>query len=469
MIRQGGDIVEMSHEQKMGTMPIKKLLFQLAVPTITAQVINALYNIVDRVYIGHIAEVGGTALTALGVCFPLITLVSATSMLISAGGAARAAISMGRGDNDNAEKILGNAVSALLIISATLFVIFFCFKRQLLYLFGASDVTYPYAQSYFSIYLLGTAFVQLSLGLNTFITTQGFTKISMKTVLIGAVTNIILDPIFIFGLKMGVAGAALATILSQALSAVWVVAFLTGKKSILRIRVKNMKIDPKILMPCAALGFAPFIMQSTESLIMLCFNNSLLKYGSDVAVGTMTVLSSVMQMVMLPLSGLTQGAQPIISYNYGARNAGRVREAFRLLLKCCLIYSASTWALCMLFPGQIGALFTNSEQIISMVRWALRVYMGGVVIFGAQIACQQTFVALGNAKTSAFLAVFRKIIVLIPLIFLIPMLFPADQKVFAVWLAEPIADVAAVCVTTTMFRRQFRTAMAQLETPPSTL
>ena len=455
----------MTQEQKMGTMPVKKLLFELAVPTITAQLINALYNIVDRVYIGHIPGVGGTALTALGVCFPLITLVSATSVLISAGGAARAAISMGRGDNDSAEKILGNAVSALLLISATLFVIFFCFKKQLLYLFGASDVTYAYASSYFGIYLLGTAFVQLSLGLNSFITTQGFTKISMKTVMIGAITNIILDPILIFGLDMGVAGAALATILSQALSATWVVVFLTGKKTILRIRVKNMKIDPKILAPCVALGFAPFVMQSTESLIMLCFNNSLLKYGGDVAVGTMTVLASAMQMVMMPLSGLTQGSQPIVSYNYGARNAQRVREAFGLLLRCCLTYSVCVWTVCMIFPGQIGALFTSDPEIISTVRWALRVYMGGVIIFGAQIACQQTFVALGNAKTSAFLAIFRKIIVLIPLIFLIPMLFPPEQKVFAVWLAEPIADVAAVCVTTTMFRKQFRSAMAQLEVP----
>lgn len=453
----------MNQEQKMGTMPIKKLLFQLAVPTITAQVINALYNIVDRVYIGHIPEIGGTALTALGVCFPLITLVSATSMLISAGGAAKAAISMGRGDNDHAEKILGNAVSALLLMSVFLFGIFFCFQKTLLYWFGASDATYPYARAYFSIYLVGTVFVQLSLGLNTFITTQGFTTTSMKTVLIGAVTNIILDPIFIFVFHMGVAGAALATILSQALSAIWVVAFLMGKKSILRIRLKHMKIDWKVLLPCAALGFSPFVMQATESLIMLCFNNSLLKYGSDVAVGTMTVLSSAMQMVMMPLSGLTQGAQPIISYNYGAGNARRVKDAFSLLLKCCLIYSSVTWAVCMIFPGQIGALFTNNQEIITMVRWALRVYMGGVIIFGAQIACQQTFVALGNAKTSAFLAIFRKIIVLIPLIFLLPLLFSQDQKVFAVWLSEPIADVAAVCVTAAMFHRQFRAAMDQLE------
>lgn len=457
--------MEMSQEEKMGVMPVKKLLFQLAVPTITAQVINALYNIVDRVYIGHIPEVGGTALTALGVCFPLITLVSATSMLISAGGAARAAISMGSGDNEKAQRILGNAVSALLLISVTLFVIFFCFKKRLLYLFGASDVTYPYAESYFSIYLLGTAFVQLSLGLNTFITTQGFTKISMKTVLIGAVTNLILDPIFIFGLHMGVAGAALATILSQALSAIWVMVFLTGKKTLLRIRIRNMKIDRNILLPCMALGFAPFIMQSTESLIMLCFNNSLLKYGSDVAVGTMTVLASVMQMVMLPLSGLTQGAQPIISYNYGAKSAERVKEAFYLLLKCCLAYSVTVWTICMLIPSRIGALFTNNKEIIEMVSWALRLYMGGVIIFGAQIACQQTFVALGNAKVSAFLAVFRKIILLIPLILVLPMLFSPARKVFAVWLAEPIADVIAVCVTTTMFRRQFRDAMAKLKMP----
>ena len=453
----------MTHEERMGSMPIKKLLLQLSVPTITAQLINALYNIVDRVYIGHIEGVGGTALTSLGVCFPLLMLISATSVLISAGGAARAAISMGRGDHDNAEKILGNATSALLLISAVLFVIFFFFKEQLLYLFGASDVTYPFASSYFSIYLFGTPFVQISLGLNTFITTQGFTNVSMKTVMIGAIINIILDPIFIFFFDMGVSGAALATIISQGISALWVLKFLSGNKTILKIRKKHLKIDPKVLAPCMALGFAPFIMQSTESLIMLCFNNSLLKYGGDVAVGAMTVLSSAMQMVMMPLQGLTQGAQPIISYNFGARNADRVRDAFKLLLKCCLTYSACAWALCMVFPRQIGGVFTDNQAIIDVVSWALRVYMGGTIIFGAQIACQQTFVALGNAKTSAFLAIFRKIIVLVPLIFILPPLFLAEGKVFAVWLAEPVADVLAVTMTTTLFRKQFKESMAQLE------
>ncbi|MBO5666894.1 MAG: polysaccharide biosynthesis C-terminal domain-containing protein, partial [Firmicutes bacterium] len=310
----------------------------------------------------------------------------------------------------------------------------------------------------------GTAFVQISLGLNTFITTQGFTSVSMKTVLIGAICNIILDPIFIFGLDMGVAGAALATILSQGISALWVLRFLTGKKTILKIRKNHLKIDPKVLIPCLALGFAPFIMQSTESLIMLCFNNSLLKYGGDVAVGAMTVLSSAMQMVMMPLQGLTQGAQPIMSYNFGARKADRVKGTFRFLLTCCLVYSAVAWMLCMSFPRQIGGIFTDNQAIIDVVGWALRVYMGGTIIFGAQIACQQTFVALGNAKTSAFLAIFRKIIVLVPLIFLLPPLFPAEAKTFAVWLAEPIADVAAVTMTTTLFRRQFRRAMEQLET-----
>jgi len=454
----------LTHEERMGSMPIKKLLIQLSIPTITAQLINALYNIVDRVYIGHIEGVGGTALTSLGVCFPIIMLISATSVLISAGGAARAAISMGRGDKESAEKILGNATSALLLISATLFVIFLFGREPLLYLFGASDVTYPYANSYFSIYLFGTAFVQISLGLNSFITTQGFTSISMKTVLIGAISNIILDPIFIFAFDMGVAGAALATIISQGISALWVLKFLTGTKTILKIRIKNLKINPKILMPCVALGFAPFVMQSTESLIMLCFNNSLLKYGGDVAVGAMTVLSSAMQMVMMPLQGLTQGAQPILSYNFGARKADRVREAFKFLLTCCLVYSAVAWTVCMMVPRFIGGVFTDNAAIIDVVGWALRVYMGGTIIFGAQIACQQTFVALGNAKTSAFLAIFRKIIVLVPLIFILPPFFPAEAKTFAVWLAEPIADVAAVTMTTTLFRRQFKTAMEQLET-----
>lgn len=453
----------MTHEERMGSMPIKKLLIQLSIPTITAQLINALYNIVDRVYIGHIEGVGGTALTSLGVCFPILMLISATSVLISAGGAARAAISMGRGDKTSAEKILGNATAALLLISAALFLIFLFWREPLLYLFGASDVTYPYADSYFSIYLFGTAFVQISLGLNTFITAQGFTGISMKTVLIGAICNIILDPIFIFGLDMGVAGAALATILSQGISALWVMKFLTGEKTILKIRRKNLRIDSKVLMPCVALGFAPFIMQSTESLIMLCFNNSLLKYGGDVAVGAMTVLSSAMQMVMMPLQGLTQGAQPILSYNYGARKADRVKATFKFLLTCCLVYSAVAWMVCMMIPRTIGSVFTDSEAIIDVVGWALRVYMGGTIIFGAQIACQQTFVSLGNAKTSAFLAIFRKIIVLVPLIFLLPPFFPAEAKTFAVWLAEPVADVAAVTMTTTLFRRYFKKTMEQME------
>ncbi len=459
--REAVSEMSMTQEEKMGNMPIRPLLFQLAVPTITAQLINALYNIVDRVYIGHIPGVGGTALTSLGVCFPLIIIISAFSMLISAGGAARAAIFMGRGDRSTAERILGNATSALLIISMVLSVCFFFGRQPLLYLFGASAATYEYAQSYFRIYLIGTVFVQLSMGLNPFITTQGFTKISMKTVLIGAIINIILDPIFIFGLGMGVAGAALATILSQAVSAIWVVRFLTGKTTLLRIRAKNMKIEGTLLGPCVALGFAPFVMQATESLIILCFNGSLLKYGGDIAVGTMTVLSSVMQFAMMPLSGLTQGAQPILSYNFGAKNAQRVRQTFRLLLKCCLTYSVCMWSVCMVAPALIGKAFTSDQEIIFMVEWALRVYMGGMVIFGVQIACQQTFVALGNAKTSAFLAILRKIILLIPLIFLFPQFFPVQKKVFAVFLAEPVTDLIAVSVTATLFRRQFRSALEQ--------
>ena len=413
--------LKMSQEVDLGKEPVGHLLFILAVPAITSQVVNALYNMVDRMYIGHIPEVGSAALTGVGVCFPIIMIISAFAYLFGMGGAPRASIFMGKKDNDTAEKILGNCTTSLMIIAVLLTVLVLIFQEPLLYLFGASENTIGYAMDYMTIYAIGTIFVQLTLGLNAFISAQGFSKISMLTVVIGAVTNIVLDPIFIFGLNMGVQGAAVATVMSQALSAIWAFWFLSGKNTILKLKRENLKINFHILLPCIALGVAPFAMQATESVLVLCFNSSLLKYGGDLAVGAMTILSSVMQFAMLPLQGLTQGGQPIISYNYGAKQGGRVQKAFKLQTISCFSYSSILWLLIMIFPSLFVAIFTSDPQLTEITIWALRIYMAGVLLMGIQISCQQTFIAFGNSKKSAFLAVFRKILVLIPLIYILPM------------------------------------------------
>lgn len=443
-----------SREVNLGTEPVGRLLMTLAVPAITSQVVNALYNMVDRMYIGHIPKVGAEALTGVGVCFPILMIISAFAALMGIGGAPRAGIFMGRKDMNTAEKILGNCFSALILTGVLLTVIVLLFKEPLLYLFGASESTIGYGLQYITIYALGTVFVQLTLGMNAFISAQGFSKVSMMTVIIGAVINIILDPVFIFGLHMGVRGAGVATVLSQAVSAVWAVKFLTGKNTGLKLQKKNLKISKSILLPCIALGVGPFVMMSTESLIALCFNSSLLKYGGDMAVGAMTILTSVMQFAMMPLQGITQGGQPIISFNYGAKNTDRVKRAFKLQTVFCVSYTAVIWILVELFPSVFAGIFTGNAELIELSRWALRIYMSSVVLMGAQVSCQQTFIAFGNAKMSAFLAVFRKIIVLIPLIYILPM-FIAD-KVFAVFLAEPIADIIAVSTTVIMFYREFK-------------
>ena len=448
----------------LGSGNVRKLLFSLALPTITSQIVNMLYNLVDRIYIGHMqpAEtVGKLALTGVGVCLPIILVISAFAALIAMGGAPKASISEGRGDLKAAEHIMGNSFSLLVLASVILTAVFQLFAEPLLLTFGASENTIGYALDYLRIYTLGTIFVQMTLGMNAYITAQGFTTVSMKTVLIGAILNTLLDPIFIFVLGLGVRGAALATILSQAVSAVWVLRFLTGPRTKWRLRRENLKPVPSVFLPCLALGLAPFIMQSTESLISVCFNSSLLKYGSDIAVCAMTVLISIMQLAMMPLQGLTQGAQPIISYNYGARNAQRVRDAFRCLLISCVTYSMTLWALVQFFPRLFALLFSSAPELVSYAAWALRIYMAATGIFGVQIACQQTFIALGNAKTSLFLAILRKIILLIPLIYILPHFF--TNKVSAVFLAEPVADFLAVCTTAAMFAVQFKKSMAELE------
>ena len=453
----------------LGTGNVRKLLFSLAVPTITSQIVNMLYNLVDRIYIGHMTPtdtVGRLALTGVGVCLPVIMVISAFAALLAMGGAPRASIWEGRGDRSISQRIMGNALTMLVSAAMILTVLLLLFAEPLLLAFGASENTISYALDYMRIYALGTVFVQVTLGMNAFITAQGFTSVSMKTVVIGAVLNTVLDPILIFGLGMGVRGAALATILSQAVSAAWVLRFLTGPVTRWRLRPEDLRLQGKTVLPCLALGLSPFIMQSTESLIAICFNSSLLKYGGDMAVGAMTVLTSMMQFAMMPLHGLTQGAQPITSYNYGAKNSARVRAAFRVLLKTCVIYSMGLWILVQLFPRAFILIFNSDANLVDYASWALRIYMGATGIFGIQVACQQTFIALGNAKTSLFLAVLRKIILLIPLIYLLPHFF-AD-KTFAVFLAEPAADFLAVCATSAMFAVQFRSAMKALESPGKT-
>jgi putative MATE family efflux protein len=442
-------------EANLGEDRIGGLLFKLALPAILAQVINLLYNLVDRMYIGHIAEVGSVALTGLGVTMPFIMCVSAFAALVSMGGAPRASIMMGRGNKEEAERILGNCTSMLVLVAVIVTVVSQIWGQDILLLFGASESTLPYAWAYMQIYSLGTIFVQLALGLNAFINAQGFARTGMLTVVIGAVCNIILDPIFIFGLHMGVRGAALATILSQGVSSVWIVRFLLGKETTLRIRKGNLKIRPKTVGPCIALGVAPFIMQFTESVLNICFNTSLLKYGGDVAVGAMTILSSVMQMSMLPIQGLTQGAQPIIGFNYGAKKMDRVKKTFRLLLVSCVAFTAVIWLICMILPQAFILIFTDQAELIAFTKWAIRIYMAVSVIFGVQISCQQTFIALGNAKTSVFLALLRKVILLIPLIYILPAFM--EDKLMAVFLAEPVADVIAVTTTSILFYRTYRT------------
>lgn len=441
-------------EANLGEDRIGGLLFKLALPAILAQVINLLYNLVDRMYIGHIAKVGSVALTGLGVTMPFIMCVSAFAALVSMGGAPRASIMMGRGNREEAERILGNCTSMLVIVAVIVTAVSQIWGTDILMLFGASESTLPYAWAYMQIYSIGTIFVQLALGLNAFINAQGFAKIGMLTVVIGAVCNIVLDPIFIFGLHMGVRGAALATIISQGISCVWIIRFLLGRQTTLRIRKENLRIRPKTVGPCIALGVAPFIMQFTESVLNICFNTSLLKYGGDVAVGAMTILSSVMQMSMLPIQGLTQGAQPIIGFNYGAKKMDRVKKTFRLLFLSCVTFTVVIWLICMLLPQAFILIFTDQAELIAFTKWAMRIYMAVSLIFGVQISCQQTFIALGNAKTSVFLALLRKVLLLIPLIYILPAFM--EDKLMAVFLAEPVADVIAVTTTSILFYRTYR-------------
>ncbi len=440
--------------------PIGKLLFKLSIPTVVAQLINMLYNIVDRIYIGHMPGDGSMALTGVGVCMPLIMLVAAFAALVSSGGAPRASIFMGEKNTESAEKTLGNCFSLQIVVSVILTAVLLIWNRDLLLAFGASENTIGYAIDYMSIYALGTLFVQMTLGMNTFITAQGFTTISMVSVIIGAVCNIVLDPIFIFGFDMGVKGAALATIISQMLSCIWIISFLCGKRTQLKIKKENLKLRTDIILPCIALGTAAFVMQSSESVISVCFNSSLLKYGGDIAVGAMTIMTSVMQFAMLPLQGIAQGAQPITSYNFGAKNAGRVKKTFRLLLITCLTYSIALWAAVMIAPQVFVKIFTSDSTLAQFAAPMLRIYLGGLGLFGIQIACQMTFTSLGKAANSIVVAVVRKFVLLLPLIYIMPSLL-AD-KTQAVYMAEPVADIIAVTFTAILFTFQFKKALKEI-------
>ena len=439
--------MEQTKEQKLGTMPLPRLMASLAIPSVIAQLINVLYNIIDRMYIGHIPGSGPVALTGVGLTFPIITLISAFSAFIGAGGAPLASISLGKGDRNRAEKILGNGVSVLLIFSASLTVLFMLFRRPLLYMFGASDQTIHYGVDYITIYLVGTVFVQLALGLNMFITSQGQARTAMLSVLIGAIINIILDPVFIFALHMNVQGAALATVISQAVSATWVVHFLSSEKSAIQIRRKNMVPDLSIIKSIMALGISPFIMQATESAISIVLNRGLSMYGGDLYVGSMTILQSVMQLIFIPVQGFTQGVQPIISYNFGARKFDRVKKTYRMTI--CFTFAVATF-LCILtlfFPGLFAGIFTTDQELFALVKKVMPIFMAGIAVFGIQMGCQTTFMGLGQAKISLFIALLRKVILLIPLALILPKFF----GVMGIYYAEPISDITAATTATIIF------------------
>ncbi len=442
----------------MATMPVGKLIWKLAIPTITAQLINALYNIVDRIYLGHIPGNGALILTGVGLCYPIITLISAFASLVGAGGAPLASIALGSKDDKKAEKIVNNSFSMLIIISVILTVFFFAFKTPLLYAFGASENTIGYANEYLSIYLIGTIFVQLCLGMNPYITAQGYSTFAMITVLIGAVLNIVLDPIFIFVFSMGAKGAALATIISQAVSAIWVLAFFKGKKTLLRIRTKAMKINWKTISPVLALGASPFIMQATEAAISIVFNSTLQKTGGDMAVGTMTIITSIMTFFFLPLQGFSQGAQPVISYNFGAHNDKRVKDSFKVLLGVCLSFAILFFTVVEVVPGFIIGLLTSDENLINFAIPYARIYFAGIAIFGMQMACQQAFVGLGQAKISMFLALLRKVFLLIPLVLI---LSRTSLGVTGVFLAEPISDIVSALTAIILFLLNFNKILAK--------
>jgi putative MATE family efflux protein len=438
----------------LGTLPIPKLILKMAPPAIVAQLVNLLYNIVDRIYIGHIPQNGKDALTGVGLCTPVLMFVTAFAMLASAGGAPRSAIAMGQGNKEEAERILGNCFSLLLLFAVGLTVALIAFAEPLLQLFGASVNTLPFALEYMRIYCCGSVFVLLTMGMNPFLSSQGFSTFAMLTTILGAATNIVLDPIFIFGFDMGVAGAAYATVISQAVSALFVLWFLTkGKRSILRLRLTTMKLRWSVVGPVLALGVSAFVMVATESILSVSFNSSLSRFGGDLSVGAMTIITSCSQLISMPTQGLVQGCLPIISYNYGARNTDRVKQCFKTILLIAAGYTVLFWGATMLMPQVFVRIFNSDADLVSHTTWAMRIYMAGIFSLGFQLTCQQTFVSLGQAKVSLLLACLRKLILLIPLIFILPVFL--ENRVLAVFLAEPVSDIIAAAVTVTVFFTRF--------------
>ena len=438
----------------LAVMPVPKAFIKLALPAVAAQLINILYNLVDKMFIGHIPGVGKQALAGVGVTAPVILAISAFAALVSMGGAPKASIFMGKGDNEQAEKVMGSCTWMLIVLSVVLTAFMLIFGKMILQLFGASDDTISYATDYMNIYCLGTLFTQLTLGLNAFITAQGKTLISMCNVAVGAVTNIVLDAILINGLGMGVKGAALATVIAQGVSTCFVVHYLINPKSQLKLRLKNIRFEKELLLPCILLGTSPALMQLTENMVAISFNTSLQKYGGDMAVASMSILTSIMQFVMLLLPGLVQGAQPLLSYNLGAQNVLRVKKTFRLLLICCVSGSFLIWLVCMIIPENVASIFTNDMALITYTEKSMRIYLAMLLIYGIQVACQYSFVALDQAKRAIFLTIWRKIILLIPLIFILPHILSGSAM--GVFLAEPIADTIAVCTTAPMFWNYYR-------------
>lgn len=434
----------MRNDEKLGTAPLGRLMLSLALPTVLAQLINVLYNVVDRIYIGHMQGDGNLALTGVGVTLPIITLIAAFSAFAGAGGAPLAAIELGKKDERKASLIMGNSAWLLVFFSIVLTIGFLIFKVPILYAFGASSKTIAYANEYITIYLLGTIFVQLALGLNAFISGQGAAKAAMLSVLIGAVINIVLDPIFIFALHLGVRGAALATVISQFVSAVWVVSFLKSKRSVLYLKL--VRPDKSLILKIAALGIAPFVMQSTESLVTITFNTGLQRYGGDLYVGSMSILMSIMQLIVIPVNGITQGVQPIVSYNYGAGNRLRVKETVIRLVSVCLLGTLILAGIAIFCPSIYASMFTNDAELVALTCRIMPIFFLGIAIFGIQAACQSTFLALGQAKVSLFIATLRKIILLIPL----ALILPKFLGVKGIYVAEPVSDVISVIVTSVL-------------------
>lgn len=449
--------MQATKDNRLGTENITRLMISLAIPSVLAQIVNVLYNIVDRIYIGRIPGVGAVALTGVGVTFPIITIISAFSGFASGGGAPLAAIALGQGDRKRAERILGNGVSMLLFFTVILMAFFFVFQKPLLYVFGASDNTIGYSSTYISIYLLGTVFVELAVGLNTFISAQGQARTAMFSVLIGAVVNIVLDPIFIFVFHMGVAGAAVATIISQALSAAWVLRFLCSEKSGIRLKKAGMKLDFSLIGQIMALGVSPFVMSATESAITIVMNHGLQVYGGDLYVGSMTILQSVLQLVFVPISGFTNGVQPIISYNFGAGKFDRVKMTIKRMISITFLAAFVYVVFAMLRPGLFARLFTTDEDLIALVKKVLPVYIAGMSVFGVQSGVQSSFLGLGQAKISLCIALLRKVILLIPLALILPRFF----GVMGVYYAEPVADILSVLTASTLFLLNIRKILSK--------